>query len=77
MTRHFTQAALPSIFDSPTTDLMSMQCILIEILSRAHGNEKKGLYDFRFSAFIGHFQSDGTESMAVKGLRQHFKINNT
>ena len=77
MTRGFTQAAVPSIFHNPITGLVSIQCILIEILSRAHRKEKKGLYDFRFSAFTGHFQSDGTESMAVKGLRQHFKINNT
>ena len=77
MTSHFTQAAVPSVFDRPITDLVSIQCILIEILPRAHGKEEKGLYDFRFGAFTGHFQSDGAESMAVKGLRQHFKTNNT
>ena len=27
-----------------------------------------GLYDFRFGAFIGRFQSDSAESMVAKGL---------
>ena len=38
------------------------------ILSRAHVKGKKGLNDFKFGPFIGHFQSDDTASMAVKGL---------
>ena len=29
----------------------------------------KGLNDFKFSTFIGHFQSDGAASIAVKGLK--------
>ena len=39
---------------------LSVLCILIEILSRAHA---KG-----FGTFIGRFQSDDAEIMAVKGL---------
>ena len=29
---------------------------------------KKGLNDFKFGTFIGRFPSDGTVSVAVKGL---------
>ena len=57
-----------SIFDGPITSLLLILCILIEVLSRAHATSKKSLNDFRFGAFIGHFPSDGTVSMAVKGL---------
>ena len=56
-----------SIFDGPITSLLLILCILIEVLSRAHATSKKSLNDFRFGAF-NCFSSDGTVSMAVKGL---------
>ena len=37
-----------------------------KVLSRAHAKEEKSLSDFKFGTFIGHFQSDGTSSMAVQ-----------
>ena len=49
------------------TNLISVLCVLIEFLSRAHV-EGKRLYDFKFGNFIGRFPSDGAASMAVKGL---------
>ena len=58
-----------SIFDGPITNLHSILCILIEILSFAHGKGGKGLNDFKFSTFIGRFQSNGAASIAVKGLK--------
>ena len=59
-----------SIFDGPLTNLLSILCILIEVLSCAHAKgNKKGLNDFKFGTFVRHFQSDGVASRAVKGLR--------
>ena len=52
------------IFDGPITSLLLILCILIEVLSCAHAKSEKSLNDFRF----GGFPSDGTVSMAVKGL---------
>ena len=46
-------------------------CILIEILSRAHGKRPQNLNDFKLDTFIGHFPSNGAASMAVKGLKAH------
>ena len=43
----------------------------MEILSCAHVWGKKGLNDFRFGTFIGHFPSDSVASMAEKGLIGH------
>ena len=57
-----------SIFDGPITKLLSVLCILIEILSRGHAKRGKGLNDFKFGTFIRPFTSDGAASMAVKGL---------
>ena len=31
---------------------------------------EKGLSDFKFGTFIGHFQREGTASIAVKGLKK-------
>ena len=46
-----------------------------KVLSRAHAKEGKSFNDFKFGTYvlallcaITHFQSDGTSSMAVKGL---------
>jgi len=41
---------------------------LIDILSREHVKEEKGLNDFKFCTFVGRFWSDGGTSMVVKGL---------
>ena len=57
-----------SVFDGPVTHLLSVLCIFIEILLRAHAKGQKSHNDFRFGTFIGHFPSDGAPSMAVKGL---------
>ena len=61
-----------SVFDGPTTNLLSVLCILREILSHAIVivKKEKGLNDFKSGTFIASFQSDGTvASMAVKGLK--------
>ena len=42
--------------------------MLIEILSSTHAKGELSLNDFRFGAFVGRFQSDRAEIMAVKGL---------
>ena len=57
-----------NIFDGPITNLLSILCILVEVLSRAHANRGKSLNDFKFGTSIGHFPSDGAESTAVTGL---------
>ena len=56
-----------SIFDGTTTNLHSVVCILIEILSYAHVKGKKGFNDFKFGTFGGRFKSDSAASRAVKG----------
>ena len=50
-------------------NILSILCIFIEILSRAHAIGKKHPNDFKFGTFIGRFQSNDAASMAVKGLR--------
>ena len=57
-----------SIFDGLVTDLLSVLCILIEVLSHARVKGKKGLHDFKFGIFTGCFLSDSTGTMAVQGL---------
>ena len=59
-----------SIFDGPVTNLLSILCTLIEILSRAQtkGAKKRSLNGFKFATSIGLFPHDGAASMAVKGL---------
>ena len=56
-----------SIFDGPTTNLLSALCILIEILSPAHTKGEKSRNDFRFGTFTGRFPSE-EHGLAVKGL---------
>ena len=58
-----------SIFDGPITNLLSILCILIEIVSRARAKGGKSLNDFKFGTIVGRFQSDGVASMAMKGLK--------
>ena len=75
-----TYTPVNSIFDGPMTNLLSILCVLIEIVSRAHAKEKKDintftfgassfffLFFFSFSSFLCRFQSDGAARMAVKG----------
>ena len=64
-----------SISDGPITNLLSVLCILLEVLSLAHAKVCVGgwgwggsLHDFKFSTFVGHFLSDTLASMTVKGL---------
>ena len=55
-------------FGGPIANVLSMLCVSVEVLSRAHEKGKKVLNDFRFCTFIGRFPSDGATSMAAKGL---------
>ena len=57
-----------SIFKGPITNLLSVLCILIEVLSRAQVKGEKGLINFKFGTFTDHFLSDSAASMALKGL---------
>ena len=67
-----------SIFDSLITNLLSILCILTEILSGTHAKSGGGggggigggggLNDFKFGISIGRFPSDGAACVAVKGL---------
>ena len=59
------------IFDGPVTNLLSIVCILIEVLSRAdakRGERLNKLMISKFGTSIGRFSSDGAASTAVKGL---------
>ena len=57
-----------SIFDGPITNLLSVLCILIEVLSHADAKGAQRLNNFEFGTFIGHFPSDHVASLAVKRL---------
>ena len=57
-----------SIFDGPTKNLISVLCVLIELLSRVHEKRGKSHNDFKFGIFVGRFPSDDAASMAVNGL---------
>ena len=57
-----------STFDGPVTNLPSVLCILIKVLSLAHAKEENNLNDFKFGTFIGRFPSDALANMAVKRL---------
>ena len=63
-----------SISDGPITNLLSILCVLTELLSGANATEKIGLNDFKFATFIGRFPSEGAASMAVKGLMFHLIV---
>ena len=43
---------------------------MIEILSRAHAQEKKNLNEFKFGSFVGRLPSDDGASMAVERLNR-------
>ena len=55
-------------FDGPITNLLSMLCILVEILSPAQAKREKSLNDFKFGNSVDRFPSDSAGSTAVKGL---------
>ena len=60
-----------SVFDGPITNLLSILCILIEILSRARVKGGGGsLHDFKFGTSTGRFPSEGAAVTAVKGLSE-------
>ena len=59
-----------SLFDGPVTNLLSVQCSLVEILSRGHAKGAKSLNDLKFGTVVGRFASGTLASIAVKGLRQ-------
>ena len=65
---HIKTAPSNSVFDGAITNLISILCILIKILSRADGDGPQNLNDFKFGTFIAHFTSDDAASLAVKGL---------
>ena len=44
-----------SIFDCPVTNLLSVLCILIDVLSHAYVKGGRSLNDFKFGTFIGRF----------------------
>ena len=54
-----------SIVDGPMTNLLSILCIVIEALSRAHGKGGKSLNDFKFGTKFRLFPSDTLASMAI------------
>ena len=58
-----------SVFDGPIANLLSVMCILLEVLSPARVKGGGSLNDFKFSTFVGRFPSDRLVSMAVKGLK--------
>ena len=59
-----------SIFDGPTTNLLLILCVLIEVLLHAH---VKGIFYFiiilSLALFIDCFSNDGMTSMDVKSLK--------
>ena len=59
-----------SIFDGPITTLLSMLCILVDVLSCAYVGSGKSLNDSVSGTSTGRFSSDSVASMAVKGLMQ-------
>ena len=54
------------IFDGLISNLLSIQCILIEILSFANAKGKNGFNSFRVGTFSDGFKSDSAASVAVK-----------
>jgi len=54
-----------SVFGGLITNLLSILCILVEVISRAYANGEKSLNGFKFGTFIRRFPSDGAASMPV------------
>ena len=51
-----------SISDGPITNLLSILCILVEILLCTHTKGQKSHNDFRFGTFIGHFLRENRQA---------------
>ena len=52
-----TDAPANSMFSGPVTHLLSVLCVLMELLSRASAKKRtKRLQGFKFRAFIGRFE---------------------
>ena len=67
-----------SIFDGPVTNLLSILCILIEILSRAHPKGgRQTLIVLNLALLVVVFLSDGAAGMAFKGLIVRDKVYKT
>ena len=66
-----------SIFDGPITNVLSILCVLIELLSRAHmmGTKKKknSLNGFNLALYC-RLPSEGAASMTVNGLNMMHKV---
>ena len=61
-----------SLFDGPVTTLISVPCILVDVLSRAHTKKGGGsLNDLKSAISVGRFSRDGAASTAVKGLNSN------
>ena len=56
------------MFDGLVTNLLSVLCILVEILSCAHAKGEKALTISNLALLLVVFPSDGAGSMTVKGL---------
>ena len=56
------------VYRSHNKSRLSILCILIEILSRAHAKREKSLNDFKCSTSVGRSPRYGAASTAVKGL---------
>ena len=51
----YTDIPANSLFDGPVTNLLSILCILVEVLSRAQAKRAKSLNHFKFGTSIGRF----------------------
>ena len=54
-----------SIFDGPETNLLSVLCILVEVLSCAQTKRGKSLNDFKFGTSVGCFSSERVNALVV------------
>ena len=52
----------------PVTTLLSVLCVLVEVLSRARAKSGESLNGFKFGTSVSRFSSDAAASTAVKGL---------
>ena len=68
-THTHTHTPANSIFDGPITNLLSVPCIVAEILSHVQVKGMESLNAFKVCTFIGHFPSDDAASTAVKGFK--------
>ena len=63
------------MFDGPVANLLSVLCILLEVLSRAHAKREKNLNDFEFGTFVRWFSErhtgkHGSERVNTVAARQ-------